>query len=110
MLWFKHKTASEPAAGRKEKTIGDYLLSQLVRYGYGLTIIIIILVLVWLMYFLYCNVYQTLGQAEIVTQLKQKVLEEDLQQDKFNLVVEKLKAKQQAATSTPPLTGNPFKK
>jgi len=103
---------------KKTKESKNNLFVFLAKYGYTATILIIIVILCWLMYFLYKNVYQTLAQAELVTQLKQKVLEEDLEESKFTEVVKKLELKTQplaeikitSSTASSTLKKNPFLK
>lgn len=68
-----------------------------VKYFYPLTIVLIVAVLFWVMSFLYHNVYLTMTQAEIVTSLKTKVIEESVDFAKFNDIVKKVAAKKALA-------------
>lgn len=78
---------------KKKKIKINFFL--LIRYFYPLSIFIIVVVLAALFAFLYKNVYQTLAQAETLTELKQKVSEEKLQKEKFNEIIENIENKSQ---------------
>ena len=76
----------------------------LLRCLYPAVLVLIVVFLSWMMYFLYQNVYQTLAEAEILTELRKKVPEETLQKDKFEGIIQKLKEKtgiMETTTSTP---------
>jgi len=69
----------------------------IIRYIFPFTILIIIGILFWFFYFLYNNVYMTMAQATIVTDLKTKVISEQLSKDKFAEVIKKLAEKSSLA-------------
>lgn len=79
--------------GRKKKPIGEIDLFKAIKYIYPLTIAIIVLILIWVMSFLYNNVYLTMSQAEIVSSLKSKVIEESVDFSKFTEIVGEIDAK-----------------
>lgn len=56
--------------------------------------LVIALAVIFMFFFLYRNVYQTISQAEILTELKKEVPEEALQKEKFLQILEKIKNKQ----------------
>ncbi|MEK7653313.1 MAG: hypothetical protein AAB358_02455 [Patescibacteria group bacterium] len=58
-----------------------------------ISICLIVIILILFMGFLYRNVYQTLAQAETVTNLKKEVTEESLNKEKFYQVLEKINKK-----------------
>ena len=62
-----------------------------------ISICLIVVVLILFMGFLYRNVYQTLAQAETVTNLKKEVTEESLDKEKFYQVLEKIDKKTASA-------------
>ncbi len=85
----------------------------LLKYSYPIVIIVIVACLAWMMYFLYQNVYRTLTAAEILTELRKKVPEETLQEDKFKQIIIRIREKtgMEEATSTAtttPAIKNPF--
>ena len=65
----------------------------LINYLYPATIVLIVLVLLFLVKFLYSNVYQTIISAELITDLRKEISEASLEKSKFNQVVENIKAK-----------------
>lgn len=65
----------------------------LIKYLYPATIVLIVIVLLLLIKFLYSNVYQTIISAELITDLRKEISETSLKKDKFNKVVENIKAK-----------------
>src|SRR3989339_566940 len=67
----------------------------LVRYFYPITIIIIIIVLGFFMLFLYNNVYQTIAQAEALTDLRKHVSDEQLLKENFEEIIENIEQKKQ---------------
>ena len=64
----------------------------LISYLYPATIILIVLVLLFLIKFLYSNVYQTIISAELITDLRKEISEASLEKTKFNQVVDAIKA------------------
>jgi len=75
---------------RKNKPADGIDIFKAIKYIYPLTIFIIVLILIWVMSFLYNNVYLTMTQAEIVSSLKSKVIEESVDFSKFNDIVKKI--------------------
>jgi len=65
------------------------------KYIYPAAIIIATTAICLVMSFLYANVYKTIAQAEVVTNLKGKVVEEQLQQTLFVQIIDKIKKKQE---------------
>lgn len=72
------------------KKINFFLI---VRYLYPITITVIIVILFFLMQFLYHNVYQTIIEAELITDLRKETSEENLEKNKFDQVITKLNLK-----------------
>lgn len=68
------------------------------KFIYPLTIILIVSALGWILSFLYHNVYLTMTQAEIVSSLKTKVIEESVDSEKFSAVVGKIVAKKKLSS------------
>ncbi len=66
---------------------------RLLRYSYPVTITLILIALSVVFFFLYQKVYKTLAFAEIVTNLKQKVPEEELEKNKFQSILDKIHQK-----------------
>jgi len=87
MAVFNKKKKDGP---KKTATIDVF---RLIKYIYPLTIVIIVLILTWVMYFLYNNVYLTMTQAQIVSTLKTKVIEESVDYSGFNAIADKIKDK-----------------
>lgn len=82
---------NKKSGSKKTVTIDIF---RLIKYIYPMTIFIIILILIWVMYFLYNNVYLTMTQAQIVSTLKTKVIEESVNYNGFNAIADKIKAKE----------------
>lgn len=83
---------------------------KITKYSYSFTIGFIVLFLIGFVYFLYSNVYQTLGYAKEVTGLKQKVTAVFLDVDKFDLIIKKIEAKTKAVPTDYTKVFNPFPK
>jgi len=83
--------------GRPRKSPGDFHFARLAKYIFSLTIAVIVAVLAWVMFFLYNNVYLTMTQAEIVSSLKSKVIEESVDYGRFNKILEKINWKKELA-------------
>ena len=66
----------------------------LIRYLYPITIVLIVITLAFLIKFLYSNVYQTIIQAELITDLKKVISEEILKREKFDKVIENIENKE----------------
>lgn len=80
-------------SNRKKKTRQSLDIFKAIKYIYPLTIFIIVLILIWVMSFLYNNVYLTMTQAELVSSLKSSVIEESVNFKKFNTIVGKIAEK-----------------
>lgn len=63
------------------------------KYIYPISVFLGTLTLLGVMLFLYRNVYETLAQAELVNELKAKVAQENLNLNKFNDIIDKMKNK-----------------
>lgn len=90
MAVFSHGKKSIKRAGRID-------VFKMIKYIYPLTIFVIVLILIWVMSFLYNNVYLTMTQAEIVSNLKSKVIEESVNYAGFNAIVDKIGGKKKLA-------------
>ena len=80
----------------------------LINYLYPATIVLIVLVLLFLIKFLYTNVYQTIISAELITDLRKEISEASLEKNKFNQVVEGIKAKLLISQINTEQTKDPF--
>lgn len=67
--------------------------NYILRYVYPVSVFLGTLMLLGVMLFLYRNVYETLAQAELVNDLKAKVAQENLNLNKFNEIIDKMKNK-----------------
>ncbi len=79
-----------------------------IKLIYPLTIFIIILVLTAVMSFLYNNVYLTMAQAGLVSNLKAKVIEESVDFEKFNNIVAKINDRKNSAGRSESQLASPF--
>lgn len=78
----------------KNKSAGRRIdIFRLIKFIYPLTLLLIVIALCLVMLFLYNNVYLTMSQAEIVSSLKAKVIEESVDFSKFSGIVKKIEAK-----------------
>lgn len=92
----KNKKAAAQAQCKTKDSAGKNIFS-LARYIYPISISLGTVLTLAVMYFLYLNVYKTIGQAEIVTNLKGKVAEEQLNESRFSQIIEKIKSKSSRA-------------
>lgn len=67
-----------------------------ISYLYPATIVVIVIALLILMRFLYSNVYQTIIQAELITDLRKEISEQSLEKDKFNEIIKNIETKTKA--------------
>lgn len=65
----------------------------IIRYLYPTTIALIVVVLMLLLRFLYTHVYQTIIQAELITDLRREISDESLEKTKFEQIIANLKVK-----------------
>lgn len=65
----------------------------LIKYTHIISIILGTTILLIVMLFLYKNVYKTLVQTELINNLKSKVVQENLNLNKFNQIIENIKHK-----------------
>ena len=65
----------------------------LAKYSYPITILAMIIIMALFFIFLYKNVYITIIKAQEVTDLKQKVLKEEIKHNDFKKVQDNLNAK-----------------
>lgn len=72
------------------KKINFFLI---IRYLYPITIIIILIVLILLLRFLYSNVYQTIIQAELITDLRKEISDQSLEKNKFDQISKNIELK-----------------
>lgn len=72
------------------KKINFFLI---IRYLYPATIILIVITLLILIRFLYSNVYQTIIQAELITDLRKEISDQNLEKDKFYRVIKNIELK-----------------
>jgi len=72
------------------KKINFFLI---IRYLYPITIIVVVMTLLILLRFLYSNVYQTIIEAELISDLKKETTDESLEKDKFDQVIKNLELK-----------------
>ncbi|MFA6526471.1 MAG: hypothetical protein WCT26_03630 [Candidatus Buchananbacteria bacterium] len=79
--------------GGKNPKSGELDIFKAIKFIYPFTILIIILILFWVMSFLYTNVYLTMSQAAIVSNLKSKIIEESVNFSKFNEIEKKITVK-----------------
>ena len=77
----------------KKKKIKKINFFILIRYLYPITIIIIIIALFILIRFLYNNVYQTIIEAELITDLRKEISDQNLEKDKFDKVIDEIEQK-----------------
>lgn len=75
---------------KKPNKINFFLI---IRYLYPVTIILIIITLFILIRFLYNNVYQTIIQAELITDLRKEISDQSLDKNKFDQVTKNIEAK-----------------
>ena len=87
------------------KNINFFLI---IRYLYPITIVVIIITLLILLKFLYNNVYQTIIQAELITDLRKEVTDENLAKDKFDQVLQKIELKSSSNTADISVIKDPF--
>ncbi len=80
---------------------------KIINISRPLSLVLIVAVLSYCLYFLHQNVYLTIAQAEILTELKKEVPDEDLQIKTFQEELIQLERKIQA-TSSELTTRNPF--
>ena len=83
-------------------------LFALIKYLYPSTIILIVIILLFLIKFLYSNVYQTIISAELITDLRKEISEASLEKNKFNQVVENIKNKLSIGELNTDLIKDPF--
>lgn len=83
-------------------------LFRIINYLFPLTLAIIIITSALFANFVYKNVYQTIAQAEVLTELKKEVPEEILDKEKFYQILENIKQKTEIAATTTPEIKNPF--
>jgi cell division protein FtsL len=81
---------------------------SLVKYMYPVTILLIVVILVILMNFLYHKVYQTIIQAELITDLRKEISEENLDKDKFNKALQAIERKRSDETIDIKTITDPF--
>jgi hypothetical protein len=101
---FSAASPKKPCKMRLRFKIANW--SKAIKFIYPITIALIVLILTWLMSFLYNNVYLTMTQAETVSSLKSRVIEEKIDFAKFNAITAKIKTKGQAAAA--PAASSPF--
>jgi cell division protein FtsL len=75
---------------KAKKDGGPSKLGYFTYYIYPITIILGTLMMIGVMLFLHQNVYKTISQAELVSNLKSKVAEEGLNLKRFNQIIEKM--------------------
>lgn len=75
------------------KKINFFLI---IRYLYPATIVVIVITLFILMNFLYNNVYQTIIQAELITDLRKETSDQSLEKNKFDQIIKNVESKTQA--------------
>ncbi|MEK7072393.1 MAG: hypothetical protein AAB969_02380 [Patescibacteria group bacterium] len=75
------------------KKINFFLI---IRYLYPATIVVIIIMLFFVMKFLYDNVYQTIIQAELITDLRKEISDQNLEKNKFDQIIKNIESKTQA--------------
>lgn len=89
-------------------TFGD-IGQSLIKHSYLITILLIITGLALIFWFLYRQVYQTLTQAEILTDLKKSVPGEIINRDDFTQTLSDIEQKKSRPALTNELIGrNPF--
>lgn len=93
----KGNTATEGKNIKDKKSAGNFNIYWMIKYIYSITIFFIVLILIWVMSFLYNNVYLTMTQAQLVSDLKSKVIEESVDYLTFNRILEKLDNKKKLA-------------
>ncbi|MDO8668783.1 MAG: hypothetical protein Q7K65_00635 [Candidatus Buchananbacteria bacterium] len=87
------------------KKINFFLI---VRYLYPATIIVIVITLIILTRFLYNNVYQTIIQAELITDLRKEISDQSLERDKFNQIISNVESKIQTEQINTEQIKDPF--
>ena len=96
---FNKKSAAETISketNRKTKAVSINVKSwPWQKYIYPVAIFIATAAVCLVMYFLYNNVYKTIDQAEVVTNLKGKVVQEQLQQALFLQIIDKIRKKEE---------------
>lgn len=79
------------------------------RYLYPITIILIVVVLALIMRFLYHNVYQTIIEAELITDLRKEVSDEVLKEKSFKQVIDNIDKKSRNDALNIETIKNPFR-
>ncbi|MFA6918599.1 MAG: hypothetical protein WC244_00565 [Patescibacteria group bacterium] len=79
-------------------------LSNYLPYSFPLAIVIIIIILAIFVCFLYKNVYQTIAEAQELTSLRQNVISEQLEKNKFTEIIANMEKKIMPANSTSSIT------
>ena len=91
----------------KNINIKDINYLVLIKIFYIIAIITMASILIFVALFLYNNVFKTLSQADILTDLKQEVIEKNLEQEKFYQILDNIENKTAEQTTTEKIN-NPF--
>jgi predicted KAP-like P-loop ATPase len=87
------------------KKINFFLI---IKYLYPVTIFLIIITLFFLGKFLYNNVYQTIIQAELITDLRKEISDQNLERAKFEQITKNIELKGSSEITNTQAIKDPF--